>query len=121
MDKAQEQSKQTGLPILVRFTGTSGCGYCVKLESAVFSKSEFKSFADQNLVLLKLEYGPRGTAGNKKDELLSKEFRPNGFPSYFLTDSAGTRNARNGYRDGISPASFAEWVAHTKRPSQGVK
>ncbi len=110
MDKAQEQAKETGLPILVLFTGTSWCPYCIKLEKAVFSESAFETFANQNLVLLKLEFGPGGTAESKKDETLQKEFGVKGFPTYFLTDAAGTKLAQGGYHDGINPSVFGEWV-----------
>ena len=110
MDKAQEQSKATGLPILVLFTGTSWCPYCIKLEEAVFSKSEFKTYADKNLVLLKLEFGPGGSASNKKDEILAKEFGVTGYPTYFLTDATGKRLSNGGFSEGINPAKFASWV-----------
>ncbi|MEO5913555.1 MAG: thioredoxin family protein [Luteolibacter sp.] len=110
MDKAQEQSKETGLPILVLFTGTTWCPYCIKLEKDVFSQSEFKTFADQNLVLLMLDYGPGGTPNNKKDEKLAKEFGVTGFPKYFLTDSTGKQLANNGFHDGINPSQFSAWV-----------
>lgn len=110
MNKAQDQAKETGLPILVLFTGTTWCPYCIKLEKAVFSESEFKSFADQNLVLLILDYGPGGTPKNKKDGELSKEFGVSGFPTYFLTDATGKKLAQGGYQDGINPEKFADWV-----------
>lgn len=110
MDKAQEQSKETGLPIFVLFTGTSWCPYCIKLEKAVFSESSFKSFADQNLVLLMLDFGPGGAPNNKKDEKLAKEYGVTGFPTYFLTDSTGKQLAKGGYHDGINPDEFAKWV-----------
>ncbi|QJE95063.1 thioredoxin family protein [Luteolibacter luteus] len=110
MDKAQEQSKETGLPILVLFTGTSWCPYCIKLEDEVFSKSEFKSFADQNLVLLMLDFGPGGAASSKKDEKLQKEYGVSGFPTYFLTDSSGKQLAKGGYHNGITPDEFAKWA-----------
>lgn len=110
MDKAQEQSKATGLPILALFTGTSWCPYCVKLEEAVFSKSEFKTFADKNLVLLKLDFGPGGTPDNKKDGILAKEFGVTGYPSYFLIDPTGKRLTNGGFSDGINPTGFASWV-----------
>jgi thioredoxin-related protein len=110
MDKAQEEAKETGLPILALFTGTSWCPYCVKLEKQVFSESAFKAFANQNLVLLILDYGPGGTAKNKKDKELSKEYAVTGFPTYFLTDADGEKLAQGGYQDGINPEKFAEWV-----------
>jgi thiol:disulfide interchange protein len=110
MDKAQEQAKETGLPILVVFTGTSWCPYCIKLEKAVFSESAFDTFANQNLVLLKLDFGPGGTPNSKKDEALQKEYGVKGFPTYFLTDATGAKLAQGGYHDGINPEKFGEWV-----------
>lgn len=110
MDKAQEQSKATGLPIFVLFTGTSWCSYCIKLEEAVFSKAEFKTFADKNLVLLKLDFGPGGSPSNKKDETLAKEFGVTGYPTYFLTDAEGKRLASGGFTEGINPTKFTSWV-----------
>jgi len=110
MDKAQEQSKETGLPILVLFTGTSWCPYCIKLEKEVFSQSDFKTFADQNLVLLLLDFGPGGTPNNKKDGLLAKDYGVTGYPTYFLTDATGKKLAKGGFHDGINPTEFSGWV-----------
>ncbi len=110
MDKAQDEAKETGLPILVLFTGTTWCPYCIKLEEEVFSKSAFKTFANKNLVLLILDFGPGGTAKNKKDKELSKEYGVSGFPTYFLTDPSGAKLGRGGYQGGINPEKFAEWV-----------
>lgn len=110
MAKAQDEAKATGLPILVLFTGTSWCPYCIKLEGEVFSKKEFTTFANQNLVLLKLDFGPGGSTSNKEQKKLQEEFAVHGFPRYFLTDAAGTKLAQGGYHGGINPAAFASWV-----------
>jgi thioredoxin-related protein len=110
MEKAQEEAQATGLPILVLFTGTSWCPYCIKLEKEVFAESAFKSFADQNLVLLMLDYGPGGTPSNKKDEKHAKDFGVTGYPTYFLTDATGNKLAKGGYHQGINPEKFAQWV-----------
>ena len=40
LKSAQKQSEETGLPIVLLFTGTSWCGYCVKLEKEVLSKKD---------------------------------------------------------------------------------
>jgi len=109
MDKAQEEAKATGLPILVLFTGTSWCSYCIKLEKQVFSEKAFKEFANQNLVLLMLDFPPGG-GGSRKDQELQKEFGVQGYPTYFLVDGGGQKLARGGYNDGINPELFAGWV-----------
>ena len=110
MNKAQEEAKATGLPILLLFTGTSWCPYCVKLENEVFSKKEFSEFANKNLVLLKLDFGPGGSTDNKDQKKLQADFGVRGFPTYFLTDAAGAKLAQGGYHGGINPGAFAEWA-----------
>ncbi|MBJ7424367.1 MAG: thioredoxin family protein [Akkermansiaceae bacterium] len=110
LEKAQEESKLTGLPILMLFTGTSWCPYCVKLEDAVFSQKAFKNFANEKLVLLLLDFGPGGTAKSKDHETLQSEYGVTGFPTYFLIDASGKKLAKGGYNDKINPEVFAEWV-----------
>ena len=110
LEKAQEESKLTGLPILMLFTGTSWCPYCVKLEEAVFSQKTFKNFANEKLVLLLLDFGPGGTAKSKDHETLQSEYGVTGFPTYFLIDASGKKLAKGGYNDKINPEVFAEWV-----------
>ncbi|MCX6872470.1 MAG: thioredoxin family protein [Verrucomicrobia bacterium] len=110
MSKARDEAKETGLPILVLFTGTSWCPYCIKLEAQVFAKKDFTAFANKNLVLLKLDFGPGGSTNNKEQKKLQEDFGVKGFPTYFLTAADGTRLAQGGYNDGITPESFAAWV-----------
>jgi len=110
MAKAQEEAKATGLPILVLFTGTTWCSYCIKLEKEVFAEKEFKSFADQNLVLVIADFEPGGETKNRDLKKLAEDYGVKGFPTYFLVDAAGTQLAKGGYQQGINPASFAEWV-----------
>lgn len=110
LEKAQEESKLTGLPVLILFTGTSWCSYCVKLEDAVFSQKAFKKYANEKLVLLLLDFGPGGTAKSKDHETLQSEYGVTGFPTYFLIDASGKKLAKGGYSDKINPEVFAEWV-----------
>lgn len=110
MAKAKEESQKTGLPILVLFTGTTWCPYCVKLENEVFSQKVFKSFANQNLVLLMLDFGPGGETTSREQSKLKEEFGVGGFPTYFLIDSEGKKLAQGGYHPGIDPEKFAKWA-----------
>ncbi len=110
LSKAEEESKATGLPILMLFTGSAWCPYCIQLDKAVFSEKAFKSFADQNLVLLMLDYGPGGSTNDRDLKKLQADYGVEGFPTYFLTDAAGTKLATGGFHDGINPEVFAKWV-----------
>ena len=117
MSKAQDEAKETGLPILVLFTGTSWCPYCIKLEAEVFSKKEFSAYANQSLVLLKFDFGSGGTASRDQKEIQA-DFGVKGFPTYFLIDAKGTHLGRGGYHDGINPETFITWAKNAAAKSK---
>lgn len=115
--KAQAEAKETGLPILMLFTGTEWCPYCVKLEDQVFAEKEFKTFANQNLVLLMLDYEAGGTRDKELNKLKS-EYGVSGFPTYFLTDASGSKLAKGGYRAEINPEQFEAWVKKAQKAAK---
>jgi len=53
---AKKTAAQERKDILLDFTGSDWCGWCVKLNNEVFSKDTFKSYADKNLVLVDLDF-----------------------------------------------------------------
>ena len=67
-EKAAQVSLQTGKPILADFTGSDWCGWCKKLKKEVFITTQFKDWADQNVVLLELDYPRR----KQQDEKIKK-------------------------------------------------
>lgn len=85
--KAQQEAKETGLPILLFMTGSDWCGYCVELKKEVFEDKVFQKFADQNLVLMVADF-PKGIRQSKslveQNEKLEKQFPISGYPTIFL-------------------------------------
>ena len=111
--KALAQSKKTGKPVLMDFTGSDWCGWCIRLDEEVFSKSEFNEYAQENVILLKLDF-PRGTPIDPKtkeqNEMLAKMYGIRGFPTILLTDGEGKVFAQTGYQQGGAKA----YIAHLK-------
>lgn len=88
-DKARKESKETGLPILLFMTGSDWCGYCMRLKAGVFEQSEFKRFANKNLILMTADF-PRGSQSKsikKQNAKLKEEYPLGGYPTVFLLDS----------------------------------
>jgi len=105
-------------PILVDFTGSDWCGWCVKLQKDIFSKPEWQSFAKENVVLLELDFPnskPQSAELKAQNAELQKKFGVNGFPTLVLLDSKGKEIARNeGYLQG-GPQALISWIQkHTK-------
>jgi len=51
-DAALRKAKEQDRPILVLFTGSDWCGFCVKLRKNALDKINFKSFASKHLILV---------------------------------------------------------------------
>lgn len=89
LDEAYSLSKKTGKPIMANFTGSDWCGWCKRLDAAVFSKDEFKKWAKDNVVLLELDF-PRRTQIpaeiQQQNAGLQRAFRVQGFPTIWVFD-----------------------------------
>ena len=114
---ALEQAAKENKMVLLDFTGSDWCGWCIKLQKDTFSKPEFKKFAEQSLVLVELDF-PRGKAQSdelkRQNEELAEKFGVQGFPTLVLLDPKGQEAARNvGYLQG-GPDAFIEWVESTR-------
>ncbi|HKL22686.1 MAG TPA: thioredoxin family protein, partial [Tichowtungia sp.] len=48
-EEAKKQAAEKNVPILVDFSGSDWCGWCIKLDNEVFSQDEFKDYAEENL------------------------------------------------------------------------
>ncbi|WP_396148998.1 thioredoxin family protein [Flavobacterium sp.] len=88
INKAIGISSQTNKPMLLFFTGSDWCGWCIKLQKEVFLKPEFKEWAN-NVVLVELDF-PRKTklepALAQQNAQLQQIFQVSGYPTiWFVT------------------------------------
>ena len=86
-EKALARAKTEKKLVLLDFTGSDWCGWCIKLEKEVFSKPEFKTYAKENLVLVEVDFpqGKRQSAKLKaQNEKLQKEFGIQGYPTLIV-------------------------------------
>jgi protein disulfide-isomerase len=87
LNKAYEESVETGKPIMANFTGSDWCGWCKKLSAAVFVKDDFKSWANENVVLLELDFPRRTAIPNdikRQNQNLRNAFKVGGFPTVWV-------------------------------------
>ncbi|HEY5769113.1 MAG TPA: thioredoxin family protein, partial [Terrimicrobium sp.] len=110
---ALEQAGKENKMVLLDFTGSDWCGWCIKLKKDTFSKPEFQKFAEGSLVLVELDF-PRKKEQSaelkKQNQELAEKFGIEGFPTLVLLDPQGKEAARNvGYLPG-GPEGFVKWV-----------
>ena len=89
LEEAYEEHKKTGKPIMANFTGSDWCGWCIRLDKAVFSQDEFQSWAEENVVLLELDF-PRRTKLPEdlrlQNQNMQQAFGVRGFPTVWVFD-----------------------------------
>src|SRR5476649_2032097 len=106
-EMALASAKGTKKLVLMDFTGSDWCSWCMKLNKEVFSQPEFQQFAKDKLVLVELDF-PRGkpqTAEEKsRNEALARKFRVQGFPTVVVLNSEGKQVGQLGYMTGGAQA-----------------
>jgi len=103
LEKAIETAKAENKAVLVNFTGSDWCKWCFKLSDEVFSQDDFKEYADENLILVKLDF-PRSISQSSEtkayNQSLAQKYGVQGFPTIIIFNSHGKPVAKTGYRAG---------------------
>jgi len=87
---AQDQARKEKKLILVNFTGSDWCSWCMKLKNEVFSKPEFDAFASENLVLLEIDFPKKKAlpaAVKKANAAFADKLKVSGYPTLHLLDA----------------------------------
>lgn len=107
MEKARRENKIVALD----FTGSDWCGWCQRLKREVFDQPEFAAFANENLVMVELDFpqhkeqSPELQAANRA---LANRFQIKGFPTLVYLNAAGQQIAIGGYIAGGAKNFIAE-------------
>ncbi|MBV8277752.1 MAG: thioredoxin fold domain-containing protein [Verrucomicrobia bacterium] len=111
--QASQQAAQEHKYILLDFTGSDWCPWCIKMDKEVFNQSQFSDFALKNLVLVKVDFprkAAQSPAEKSQNQDLAKKYAIEGLPTYVLLDSSGKEVRRQvGYLQG-GATSFIDWL-----------
>jgi thioredoxin-related protein len=105
---AQAQALTERKLVLVHFSGSDWCGWCIKLQKDVFQKREFMDYARTNLVLLSVDFPKRKPMPRKQQEsnqALVNKFHVEGFPTLLVLNEDGTKLGTLGFGEG-GPKTF---------------
>jgi len=110
--KAQDEAKMSHKLLLLNFTGSDWCGYCIQLDRAILSQPQFKDYANKNLVLAEIDF-PRRKAQSvdvkKQNAELAERYQIEGFPTLVVLNGDGKTVWRyDGYYNGGIAAFLAE-------------
>src|SRR6267142_5359037 len=105
LPKAQEQARAEKKLVMLDFTGSDWCGWCIKLNKEVFSQPEFADYAKKNLVLVEVDFPnkPLPEALKKANRALQQKYKIEGFPTIIVLDGDGKKVGELGYEPGPKP------------------
>lgn len=111
-EAAKSKAASEQKPMLLDFTGSDWCGWCVKLDKEVFSQDAFKSYAEESLVLVELDF-PRGKeqseALKKQNRALKEKYKIRGYPTIVILTPEGDLIEKTGYQRG-GPEAYVQHI-----------
>ena len=112
---AQKENK----PILVQFSGSDWCKWCIKLNNEVLHTKEFGDYAKDNLVLVNLDFPrsiPQSDEVKNYNRAQMNKYGVRGFPTVLLMDKNGSVVRVTGYQPG-GPAAYIQHI----KDAYGIK
>ncbi len=95
--EAVKQAAAEEKTVIVVFTGSDWCPPCIALKKNVLSTEEFEAFAEDNLVLVELDF-PRkkqlSAAQKQHNDSYAQQFKIEGFPTVIALDGDGEEVGR---------------------------
>jgi len=109
---AQDRAYAENRVVLVNFTGSDWCSWCIRLRKEVFETTEFNAFAERHLMLVEVDFPnnkPITAAQRTANRTLADRYGIQGYPTVVLLNSKGTEIARLGYLEG-GPAAYIKAI-----------
>ena len=102
-EEAKTVVQDSGKTLLINFTGSDWCPWCIKLKDEVFDKESFNKYAKENLVLMIADFPKRKVLANEikiQNQQLASKFGVRGFPTVVLLNSELEVIGITGYQEG---------------------
>lgn len=89
VQKAMEISNKSKKPMLLFFTGSDWCGWCIRLQKEVLQTPDFAKWAKENVVLVELDFPKRTAQSNElkmQNAQLQQFLQVRGYPTVWIVN-----------------------------------
>jgi protein disulfide-isomerase len=98
--------------VLLDFTGSDWCPWCIKFDHEVLETDQFATYAQNKLELVLVDFPrskPQSDALKQANKALASQYHVTGYPTFVLVNYAGHELGRQvGYAGGGPSAFIAE-------------
>ena len=116
LEDAQKIAQADKKDLLVNFTGSDWCVWCIRLKKEVFVQPAFAA-ATKDFVLVELDYPRKNLqtdAEKKINAQLAKKYGIEGYPTILLMNAKGEVYAQTGYMSG-GPEKYLQHLLELKK------
>lgn len=102
-ETAKQWASREKKDLLIYFTGSDWCGWCMKLEKEVFADTEFNKEISKGYILVKIDFPRRKELTpwqSQHNAALKKQYTVLTYPTVMLCDALGRPYARTRYKEG---------------------
>ena len=103
-EKAKKKAMNENKTLLLDFSGSDWCSWCIKLDEEVFQKDVWKAYAKEHLVQVLIDFprekSEQSEALQRQNNELAKQYTVRGFPTVLLLNQEGTLIEKTGYKRG---------------------
>jgi len=119
VNEASKVSNKEKKPLLLFFTGSTWCGWCIRLQKEVLKTPEFAKWAKENVVLVELDYDRYGKAQlpefQNQNSGLQQAFQIQGFPTVHFAKANVSKEGKLSF-EGLGNTGYvaggpAAWLA----------
>ncbi|MEL6713293.1 MAG: thioredoxin family protein, partial [Planctomycetota bacterium] len=117
-DVAAEVAKKENKDLLVDFTGSDWCGWCIKLDNEVFSEEVWQKGVEKEYVLVALDFPNADelkaqVPNPERNRELQDKYGVRGFPTILMMTPDGEVYGQTGYKSG-GPEKYLEHMAELR-------
>jgi protein disulfide-isomerase len=108
--QAVDESRRTGKPIVLYFTGSDWCHWCMKIDQELISSPAFVDKVQDKLIFVHVDFPQKQQLPEqrtKENERLRDQFKVEGFPQLVVVNAKGEILGTLGYR-AVTPEAYAD-------------
>ena len=114
-----DQARADDKTVLLEFTGSDWCPWCIKFDHEVLQTDQFATYARSKLELVLVDFPrtkPQENALKQANQALASQYHVTGFPTFILVNYAGNELGRQvGYVEGGPAIFIAELQRFSRR------
>jgi protein disulfide-isomerase len=119
LPKALAQAKADNKMVLLDFTSSDWCGWCIKFDKDTLSQDKFAEYAKTHLELVTVDFPnkkPQSDALKAANKALGEKYGVDGYPTFVVLDADGKEIGRQvGYAPGGPEAFIAKLEGYGKK------